>query len=86
MQKTPYIAGAPEETDGRLSKFPDWREGIAILMERAWMGAMVAILITTFSPAEAAVPNDSRIAMKTTHAHRDIFIPVEPPLCSPFAG
>ena len=45
MQKTPYIAGAPEETDGRLSKFPDWREGIAILMERAWMGAMVAIAV-----------------------------------------
>lgn len=45
MQKTPYIAGAPEETDGRLSKFPDWREGIAILMERAWMGTMVAIAV-----------------------------------------
>ena len=35
MQKTPYIAGNAESSDGALSKFPDWREGVAILMERA---------------------------------------------------
>ena len=45
MQKTPYIANAMEGPDDGLSKFPDWREGVAILMERAWLGILVAVAI-----------------------------------------
>ena len=45
MQNTPYIAGAAEGSDGALSKFPDWREGVAILMERAWLGVMIAVAV-----------------------------------------
>ena len=45
MQKNPYIAGAADGSDGALSKFPDWREGVAILMERAWLGVMVAVAV-----------------------------------------
>lgn len=44
MTKTPYIASDPE-TDTGLSKFPDWREGVAILMERAWLGSAVALAV-----------------------------------------
>lgn len=48
MQKTPYIAGDAEGADGALSKFPDWREGVAILMERAWLGVMIAAAVFLF--------------------------------------
>ena len=44
MSSTPYIAG---ETGGedRLSKFPDWREAVAILMERAWLGLLITAVV-----------------------------------------
>lgn len=49
---TPYIAG---ESSGPAaagaSKFPDWREGLVILIERAWLGLAVAsavFLLFTF--------------------------------------
>lgn len=29
-------------------KFPDWREGVAILMERAWLGVLVALVVFLF--------------------------------------
>lgn len=45
MNKTPYIAGDVEPSDGSLSKFPDWREGVAILMERAWLGGLIAAVV-----------------------------------------
>ena len=45
MSKTPYIAGAADGSDGSLSKFPDWREGLAILMERAWLGVLIAVSV-----------------------------------------
>jgi capsular polysaccharide biosynthesis protein len=45
MSKTPYVAGEAESADGPLSKFPDWREGVAILMERAWLGVLIASLV-----------------------------------------
>jgi polysaccharide biosynthesis transport protein len=47
MNKTPYIAGdqGPEESSGRL---PDWREAVAILIERAWLGLFVAVLVFLF--------------------------------------
>ena len=45
MNKNPYIAGESEQPDGGLSKFPDWREGVAILMERAWLGGLIAIVV-----------------------------------------
>mgnify|MGYP001765177293 CR=1 FL=1 len=48
MQKTPYVAGAEESSEGSLSKFPDWREGVAILMERAWLGVLVAVAVFLF--------------------------------------
>lgn len=44
MAKTPYIAGE-RETEEAFSRFPDWREGVAILMERAWLGALVAVVV-----------------------------------------
>lgn len=48
MPNTPYIAGAAESSDESLSKFPDWREGVAILIERAWLGALVAAAVFLF--------------------------------------
>ena len=45
MQKNPYIAGEADGADGALSKFPDWREGVAILMERAWLGVVIAVAV-----------------------------------------
>jgi polysaccharide biosynthesis transport protein len=44
QNKTPYIAGDRGAEEG-TSKFPDWREGLAILMERAWLGVLVAIVV-----------------------------------------
>jgi len=44
MQKTPYIA-ATQGAEEEYSKFPDWREGVAILMERAWLGLLVAAVV-----------------------------------------
>lgn len=44
MSNTPYIAGDQDVDSGR-SKFPDWREGLAILMERAWLGGAVALAV-----------------------------------------
>lgn len=48
MHKPLYVAGAADGSDGALSKFPDWREGVAILMERAWLGAMIAAAVFLF--------------------------------------
>ena len=48
MQKNPYIVGAAEGPDEPLSKFPDWREGVAILMERAWLGVLIAVAVFLF--------------------------------------
>ena len=45
MSKTPYVSGEAESADGQLAKFPDWREGVAILMERAWLGVLIASLV-----------------------------------------
>ena len=44
MPRTPYIAG---ESGGEesLSRFPDWREAVAILMERSWLGLLVAAVV-----------------------------------------
>lgn len=58
MQKTPYIAGDAEGADGALSKFPDWREGVAILMERAWLGVMIAaaVFLVFFFQARRQTP------------------------------
>ncbi len=40
---SPYIA---ESTDGdSIQRFPDWRELLVILMERAWIGITVALLV-----------------------------------------
>ncbi len=47
MTKTPYIAGDQMSDEG-ASKFPDWREGVAILMERAWLGVLVALTVFLF--------------------------------------
>ena len=47
MAKQPFIAGDTDETEG-LSKFPDWREGVAILMERAWLGVLVFAAVVLF--------------------------------------
>lgn len=48
MTKNPYIAGDQGGSDEGLSKFPDWREGVAILMERAWLGVLVAAVVFLF--------------------------------------
>ena len=45
MSKTLYVSGEAESADGQLAKFPDWREGVAILMERAWLGGLIAIVV-----------------------------------------
>lgn len=57
MHKTPYIAGAQGSED-ELSKFPDWREGVAILIERAWLGGLVAaaVFLLFFFQARRQVP------------------------------
>ena len=48
MSKTPFIAGDTDDSEG-LSTFPDWREGLAILMERAWLGLLVfAVVVLVF--------------------------------------
>ena len=44
MTKSPYIAGERGSEEGS-SKFPDWREGVAILMERAWLGVLVTLIV-----------------------------------------
>ena len=58
MPKTPFIAGDAEATDETLSKFPDWREGVAILMERAWLGILifVAVFLLFFFQARRQTP------------------------------
>ena len=48
MQRKAYIVGDAEGSDERVSKFPDWREGVAILMERAWLGVAVAVAVFLF--------------------------------------
>jgi capsular exopolysaccharide synthesis family protein len=53
MAKTPYIAAERETEEGGTSKFPDWREGVAILMERAWLGAAVAVAVFLFFTFQA---------------------------------
>ena len=57
MNKTPYIAG-PQGSEDELSKFPDWREGVAILMERAWLGVLifVAVFLLFFFQARRQTP------------------------------
>ena len=44
MTKTPYIAGE-RGSEENPARFPDWREGVAILMERAWLGVSVAAAV-----------------------------------------
>lgn len=58
MPRTPYIAGDAEGSDGSLSKFPDWREGVAILIERAWLGGLVAaaVFLLFFFQARRQIP------------------------------
>lgn len=48
MHKTPYVAIEQGGEEEGLSKFPDWREGLAILMERAWLGLAVAAAVFLF--------------------------------------
>lgn len=45
--KSPYIAGADASAQN-ISRFPDWRELVAIIMERAWIGGAVALAIFAF--------------------------------------
>jgi capsular exopolysaccharide synthesis family protein len=47
MSKTPCIANGRQPEEGN-SKFPDWREGVAILTERAWLGLTVAAVVFLF--------------------------------------
>ncbi|MGD9781860.1 MAG: GumC family protein [Kiritimatiellia bacterium] len=58
MPQPPYIAGDAESSTGALSKFPDWREGVAILMERAWLGGLVAaaVFLLFFFHARRQIP------------------------------
>lgn len=58
MNKTPFIAGETEAGEAGLSKFPDWREGVAIVMERAWLGLLVfvAVFLFFFLQARRQVP------------------------------
>ncbi len=42
--KTPYIAGAEAHSES-ISRFPDWREIVAIVLERVWIGGAVALII-----------------------------------------
>jgi polysaccharide biosynthesis transport protein len=52
MTHTPYIAAeAPPEDN--LSKILDWREAVAILMERAWLGVLVLAAVFLFSTFQA---------------------------------
>lgn len=44
MSPTPYIASRKPDED-RVSKIPDWREAVAILTERAWIGLTVAVAV-----------------------------------------
>ncbi len=53
---TPYISDMqPDDTAGRV---PDWREIVAILMERAWVGVVVAVVVFSvfFINLKRAVP------------------------------
>jgi len=47
MNPTPYIADDRGSEEG-ASKLPDWREGVAILMERIWLGVFVATAVFLF--------------------------------------
>jgi len=47
MTKNPYIAGG-QDSEERAGYLPDWREAIAILIERAWLGVLVAVLVFLF--------------------------------------
>lgn len=47
MSTTPYIARRTKDED-RVSKIPDWREAVAILTERAWIGFTVAVAVFVF--------------------------------------
>jgi polysaccharide biosynthesis transport protein len=48
MSTSPYIANEPNGSDAAPAKLPDWREGVAILMERAWLGVLVAVVVFLF--------------------------------------
>lgn len=45
--RTPYIATGPGAQEPS-SRFPDWREVVAIIMERAWIGITVALAVFLF--------------------------------------
>ena len=45
--KTPYIS-KPGQDESEISRFPDWRELLAILMERAWIGGAIAAAVFLF--------------------------------------
>ncbi len=52
MPTPPFIANdTPQE--GNLSKILDWREAVAILMERAWLGALVFVVVFLFFTFQA---------------------------------
>ena len=44
MPSPPYIASGTGNEES-LSRFPDWREAVAILIERAWLGTVVAAVV-----------------------------------------
>ncbi len=47
MQKYPYLADVTDNAN-ETSRFPDWREAVAILVERAWLGGLVFAVILLF--------------------------------------
>ncbi|HRX06612.1 MAG TPA: polysaccharide biosynthesis tyrosine autokinase [Kiritimatiellia bacterium] len=54
MAASPYIASTSAgESDDRLSRLPDWREIVAILMERAWLGVLAAAAVFLFFTFQA---------------------------------
>lgn len=44
MSKTPYIA-SPQGNENNVSRFPEWRELLVIIAERAWLGLAVFLFI-----------------------------------------
>jgi capsular exopolysaccharide synthesis family protein len=47
MQKYPYLADVADNAN-ETSRFPDWREAVAILVERAWLGGLIFAVILLF--------------------------------------
>jgi capsular exopolysaccharide synthesis family protein len=57
LSKIPLIARSDEERDD-ISRFPDWREVFAIILERVWVGVamMVAVFLFTFVQVKRETP------------------------------